>query len=54
VPFYGLAIVDSLSGIRTQVVDPFETSFIEQQPTVCVLGCQCAIVDEMARELRQI
>ncbi len=52
VPFCGLAVVESLSGIRTKVVDPFEADFIAQQPTARVLAYQRAIVDEMALELQ--
>jgi acetoin utilization deacetylase AcuC-like enzyme len=53
VPFCGLAIVETLSGIRTDVVDPFEETFVAQQPTARVVGYQTAIVDDIARELRE-
>lgn len=52
VPFCGLAIVETLAGIRTAVVDPFEDTFIAQQPTARVVDYQRAIVDDVARELR--
>lgn len=51
VPFCGLAIIETLSGIATEVVDPFEETFIAQQPTRRVLEYQVAIVDDIAREL---
>jgi acetoin utilization deacetylase AcuC-like enzyme len=53
VPFCGLAIIETLSGIRTDVVDPFEETFIAQQPTARVVEYQIAIVDDIARQLRQ-
>ncbi|WP_197739631.1 class II histone deacetylase [Mycolicibacterium sp. P1-18] len=52
VPFCGLAIVETLAGIRTEVVDPFEETFVAQQPTARVVEYQKAIVDDIARELR--
>ena len=51
VPFCGLAIIETLSGVRTEVVDPFEETFIAQQPTARVIDYQIAIVDDIAREL---
>jgi acetoin utilization deacetylase AcuC-like enzyme len=53
VPFCGLAIIETLSGSRTDVVDPFEETFIAQQPTARVVEYQVAIVDDIARQLRQ-
>lgn len=53
VPFCGLAIIETLSGVRTDVVDPFEETFIAQQPTPRVVEYQVAIVDDIARRLRQ-
>lgn len=53
VPFCGLAIVETLSDIRTDVVDPFEETFVAQQPTARVVEYQTAIVDDIARELRK-
>jgi acetoin utilization deacetylase AcuC-like enzyme len=52
VPFCGLAIIETLSDFRTDVVDPFEATFVAQQPTPRVAGYQTAIVDDIARELR--
>ncbi|KAA0112847.1 class II histone deacetylase [Mycolicibacterium sp. P9-22] len=52
VPFCGLAIIETLSNFRTDVVDPFEETFVAQQPTPRVAGYQTAIVDDIARELR--
>ncbi|HWU31759.1 MAG TPA: hypothetical protein VN108_02730, partial [Marmoricola sp.] len=51
VPFCGLAIVETLSGIRTEVVDPFEEVFVAQQPTQRVVDFQCSLIDEMAQAL---
>jgi acetoin utilization deacetylase AcuC-like enzyme len=51
VPFCGLAVIETLAGIRTDVVDPFEQTFIAQQPTARVLAYQRAIVDDIAQEL---
>jgi acetoin utilization deacetylase AcuC-like enzyme len=51
VPFCGLAIIETLSGVRTEVVDPFEETFIAQQPTARVIDYQIAIVDHIAQEL---
>lgn len=51
VPFCGLAIIETLSGIHTDVVDPFEETFVAQQPTARVLDYQRVIVDDIAREL---
>ncbi|GAA3645711.1 class II histone deacetylase [Nocardioides ginsengisoli] len=51
VPFCGLAIVETLSGIRTEVVDPFEETFIAQQPSARTLTYQLAIVAELVEEL---
>jgi len=51
VPFCGLAIVEQLSGIRTAVVDPFEETFVAQQPSERTLRYQLQIVSEIAAEL---
>jgi acetoin utilization deacetylase AcuC-like enzyme len=53
VPFCGLAVVETLSGIRTEVVDPFEEVFVAQQPSDRTIAHQLAIVGEIAEELRQ-
>jgi acetoin utilization deacetylase AcuC-like enzyme len=52
VPFCGLAIIETLSGLRTDVVDPFEETFIAQQPTTRVVDYQIAIVDDIAQKLK--
>lgn len=52
VPFCGLAVVETLSGVRTDAVDPFEEIFIAQQPTTSVVDYQRKIVDAIAQELR--
>jgi acetoin utilization deacetylase AcuC-like enzyme len=52
VPFCGLAIIETLAGINTEVVDPFEETFIAQQPTPRVVDYQIAIVDDIARDLK--
>lgn len=51
VPFCGLAVVETLSGIRTAVEDPFEELFAAQQPGPRVLDFQRGLVDEMAEVL---
>jgi acetoin utilization deacetylase AcuC-like enzyme len=51
VPFCGLAIIETLADVRTDVVDPFEETFIAQQPTARVAAYQREIVDEIARQL---
>ena len=51
VPFCGVAIVETLSGIRTEVVDPFEEVFAAQQPSARTTAHQLAIVQELADEL---
>ncbi|WGL52600.1 class II histone deacetylase [Nocardioides sp. BP30] len=53
VPFCGLAILEALSGIRTEVVDPFEETFVAQQPTARVVDFQRTLIDEMADALAQ-
>ena len=52
VPFCGLAVIETLAGVRTAVVDPFEETFIAQQPTERVVAYQRALVDDAARALR--
>lgn len=51
VPFCGLAVMEALSGIHTEVVDPFEEIFIGQQPSDRVTRYQRQIVDDIAKEL---
>jgi acetoin utilization deacetylase AcuC-like enzyme len=52
VPFCGLAIVETLAGVRTEVVDPFEEIFVAQQPTALVVDYQRALVDRVAAALK--
>jgi acetoin utilization deacetylase AcuC-like enzyme len=54
VPFCGLAIVETLADIRTDVVDPFEETFIAQQPSARSVAHQLAIVEELAAELSAV
>ncbi|MEW6637115.1 MAG: class II histone deacetylase, partial [Actinomycetota bacterium] len=51
VPFCGLAVVETLSGARTPVEDPFEELFAAQQPDPRVVEFQRGLVDEMAKVL---
>lgn len=51
VPFCGLAVVETLSGVRTAVEDPFVELFAAQQPTSKVQEFQRGVVDEMAEVL---
>jgi acetoin utilization deacetylase AcuC-like enzyme len=51
VPFCGLAVVETLSGARTAVEDPFEELFAAQQPSRRMLEFQFGLVDEMAEVL---
>ena len=51
VPFCGLAVVETLSGVRTEVEDPFEELFAAQQPNERVVDFQRSLVDEMAKVL---
>lgn len=48
VPFCGLAVLEELSGIMTDVVDPFGPSF-DDSPAHELLPHQKAVVDEVAR-----
>jgi acetoin utilization deacetylase AcuC-like enzyme len=48
VPFCGLAIIETLAGIKTDVEDPFLPIFIAQQPNDRFLAFQRTIIDEMA------
>lgn len=48
VPFCGLAVMEALSGVRTDVQDPM-LSFIEaQQPDEQLVAFQCARIDQLA------
>ena len=51
VPFCGLAVVETLSGVRTAVEDPFEELFAAQQPNQRISEFQRGLVDEMAEML---
>jgi acetoin utilization deacetylase AcuC-like enzyme len=51
VPFCGLAVVETLSGARTAVEDPFEELFAAQQPSRRMMEFQRGLVDEMAEVL---
>jgi acetoin utilization deacetylase AcuC-like enzyme len=51
VPFCGLAVVETLSGVRTAVEDPFEELFAAQQPSQRISEFQRGLVDEMAEML---
>lgn len=51
VPFCGLAVIESLSGIRTAVDDPFVPIFAAQQPSRQVVEYQKTLVDGMAEFL---
>jgi acetoin utilization deacetylase AcuC-like enzyme len=48
VPFCGLAIIETLAGIKTAVEDPFLPIFLAQQPNERFLAFQRTIIDEMA------
>jgi acetoin utilization deacetylase AcuC-like enzyme len=48
VPFCGLAIIESLAGIKTPVEDPFLPIFAAQQPNDRFLAFQRGLIDEMA------
>ncbi|ABQ70689.1 histone deacetylase superfamily [Rhizorhabdus wittichii RW1] len=47
VPFLGLAIIETLSGHRTDVVDPTLDIFVPQQPGAKSLAFQRQVIDEM-------
>ena len=51
VPFCGLAIVETLSGVKTAVEDPFLPIFNAQQPNERFVAFQRTIIDEMAATL---
>jgi len=48
VPFCGLAVVEELSGHRTEVQDPFTDFFGLQQPSARFDAFQRGLIDEMA------
>jgi acetoin utilization deacetylase AcuC-like enzyme len=51
VPFCGLAVVETLSGVRTAAEDPLEELFAAQQLGERMLHFQRHLVDEMAEVL---
>mgnify|MGYP002885562222 CR=1 FL=1 len=51
VPFCGHRVIEGLSGISTDLVDPFLAKFIEQQPSPAQVRWQCERIDEMASTL---
>ena len=51
VPFCGLAMLEALSGVRTQAADPILDMLIAQQPTDRTLAFQLETVDRLARTL---
>ena len=48
VPFCGLAVIEELSGHRTEVQDPFSDFFALQQPSARFMALQRELIDEMA------
>ena len=48
VPFCGLAVMEELSGHRTEVQDPFSDFFALQQPGERFMALQRQLIDEMA------
>jgi acetoin utilization deacetylase AcuC-like enzyme len=51
VPFCGLAIVETLAGVKTPVEDPFLPIFDAQQPNPRFVAFQRGLIDEMAGQL---
>ena len=51
VPFCGLAVMEQLSGIRTEVEDPLLTFIQQQQPRAPFNQLQKALIDELAVRL---
>lgn len=47
VPFCGLAVMEELSGHRTEVEDPFFAVFDQQQPGARFMALQRELIDEM-------
>ena len=48
VPFCGLATIEALSGLRSEVVDPLLDFIRQQQPCAAMLALQRQLLDEMA------
>jgi hypothetical protein len=51
VPFCGLAVVETLLGRRTDVVDPVADNQMLQQPPAPFIDLQRALIDAQARDL---
>ncbi len=51
VPFCGLAIIETLAGVKTPVDDPFLPIFDAQQPNERFIAFQRGLIDEMAAVL---
>jgi len=51
VPFCGLAVMEALSGIRTEVVDPLLEFIRLQQPRAEFIAFQRQAIDDLARDL---
>jgi hypothetical protein len=51
VPFCGLAVVETLTGRRTDVVDPVADNQMLQQPPPPFTDLQRALIDAQARDL---
>lgn len=49
VPFCGMAVMEELSGIRTEVEDPLLTYFVEQQPNERFNEFHKGVIDEWAQ-----
>ena len=54
VPFCGLSVIENLSGIDTDVVDPFQSIFMAQQPNADVVRYQKALIDDMSDYLESV
>lgn len=50
VPFLGLAIIETLAGHRTDVIDPTLEIFVPQQPGTKSLAFHRQVIDEMVRD----
>ena len=48
VPFCGLAVVETLSGVRTAVEDPIPGMGVARQPDPRTVAFRCGLVDERA------
>jgi len=50
VPFCGVAVMEKLSGIGTEVVDPFRTLLEQRQPPAVLTDLQLKLIDEQVHE----